>query len=84
MASAVMVSEGRLETRRYDTLGDLSDVPRSALREAMNMIGVVESRREMAYKVTCETRYHIGSIGTSSEPFARATRGQWDVENGLH
>ena len=75
---------GRLEIRRYYTLGDLSGVPRSALWEAMNMVGMVESRREMAGKVTFETRYYIGSIGTSAERFARATRGHWGVENGLH
>ena len=75
---------GRLETRRYYTLGDLSGVPRSALWESMNMVGMVESRREMAGKVTFETRYYIGSIGTSAERFARATRGHWGVENGLH
>jgi predicted transposase YbfD/YdcC len=75
---------GRLETRRYRTLGDLSGVPRSAMWEAMNMIGMVESRREVAGKVSFETRYYIGSIGTSAERFARATRSHWGVENGLH
>jgi predicted transposase YbfD/YdcC len=75
---------GRRESRRYRTLGDLSGVPRSALWTAMNMIGMVESRREVAGKVTVETRYYIGSIGTSAARFARATRGHWGVENGLH
>lgn len=75
---------GRVETRRYRTLGDLSGVPRSGVWEAMNMIGMVESRREVAGKVTLETRYYIGSIGTSAARFARAARGHWGVENGLH
>nr|WP_274600256.1 ISAs1 family transposase [Thiocystis violacea] len=75
---------GRLETRRYRTLGDLSGVARSALWEAMNMIGMVESRREVAGKVSIETRYFIGSIGTSAARFAHATRGHWGIENGLH
>ena len=73
-----------LETRRYRTLGDLSGVPRSALWEAMNMIGMVESRREVAGKVSIETRYFIGSIGTSAARFAHAVRGHWGIENGLH
>jgi predicted transposase YbfD/YdcC len=34
---------GRIETRRYRTLGDLSGVPRSALWKGMDMIGMVES-----------------------------------------
>ena len=75
---------GRIETRRYRTLGDLSGVPRSAVWEAMNMIGMVESHREVAGKVSIETRYYIGSIGTSAARFARAARGHWGVENDLH
>lgn len=75
---------GRVETRRYRTLGDLSGVPRSALWQAMNMIGMVESQREVEGKITQETRYYIGSIGTSVADFARATRGHWGVENELH
>ena len=75
---------GRLETRRYRTLGDLSGVPRSTLWAAMNMIGLVESRREVAGKVSIETRYFIGSIGASAARFAHAVRGHWGIENGLH
>ncbi len=75
---------GRRETRRYRTLGDLSGVPRSALWKAMNMIGMVESEREVNGKTTRETRFYIGSIGTDVETFARAVRGHWGVENQLH
>jgi predicted transposase YbfD/YdcC len=75
---------GRSETRRYRTLGDLSGVPRRALWEGMNMIGMVESRREVNGKVTTETRFYIGSIGTDVGCFARAARGHWGIENVLH
>jgi predicted transposase YbfD/YdcC len=75
---------GRVETRRYRTLGDLSGVPRSALWKAMNMIGMVESTRESDGKVSRETRFFIGSIGTGVADFARAVRGHWGVENDLH
>ena len=75
---------GRVETRRYRTLGDLSGVPRSALWQAMNMIGMVESQREVDGKISRETRFYIGSIGTSVTDFARAVRGHWGVENELH
>jgi predicted transposase YbfD/YdcC len=75
---------GRHETRRYRTLGDLSGVPRSALWEAMNMIGMVESERAVNGKITRETRFYIGCIGTDVETFARAVRGHWGVENQLH
>ena len=75
---------GRVETRRYRTLGDLSGVPRSALWQGMNMIGMVESQRTVDGKTTVETRYYIGSIGTDVACFARAVRGHWGVENVLH
>jgi predicted transposase YbfD/YdcC len=75
---------GRLETRRYRTLGDLSGVARSVLWEGMNMIGMIESRRDVAGKVSLETRYYIGSLGTSAERFTHAARGHWGIENGLH
>ncbi len=75
---------GRVETRRYRTLGDLSGVPRSALWKAMNRIGMVESTRESDGKVSRETRFFIGSIGTGVADFARAVRGHWGVENALH
>jgi predicted transposase YbfD/YdcC len=75
---------GRRETRRYRTLGDLSGVPRSALWEGMNMIGMVESRREVNGKVSTETRFYIGSIGTDVAGFARAARDHWGIENTLH
>jgi predicted transposase YbfD/YdcC len=75
---------GRRETRRYRTLGDLSGVPRSALWAAMNMIGMVESEREVAGTLTRETRFYIGCIGTDAKTFAGAVRAHWGVENRLH
>ena len=75
---------GRIETRRYRTLGDLSGVPRSALWRGMNMIGMVESQRTLDGKTSCETRFFIGSIGTDATCFARAVRDHWGIENELH
>jgi predicted transposase YbfD/YdcC len=75
---------GRIETRRYRTPGDLSAVPRSALWQGMNMIGMVESERTVEGKTTVGTRYYIGSIGTDVACFARAVRGHWGVENVVH
>jgi len=75
---------GRRETRRYRTLGDLSGVARSPLWKAMNMIGMVESERELNGKITRETRFYIGSIGTDAATFARTVRAHWGIENSLH
>jgi len=70
--------------RRYRTLGDLPGVSRSAGWKALNMIGMVESEREINGVTSRETRYYIASTGTDVSVFARAVRGHWDVENQLH
>jgi len=74
---------GRIEARRYRTLGDLSGVPRSAWA-GLNMLGMVESQRESDGKVSTECRFYIGSIGTDAACLARAVRGHWGIENDLH
>ena len=84
LIETVEQGHGRRETRRYRTLGDLSGVARSPLWEAMNMIGMVESERELKGKITRETRFYIGSIGTDAATFARAVRAHWGIENSLH
>jgi len=58
---------GRGETHRYRTLADLSGVPRHALWKGMNMIGMVESTRDVNGTCATETRYFIGSIGTDAK-----------------
>ena len=75
---------GRIETRRYRTLGELSGVGRSALWKGLNMLGMVESRGERDGKISTECRFYIGSIGTDVACFARAVRGHWGIENDLH
>mgnify|MGYP001821106796 CR=1 FL=1 len=77
-------NHGRVETRRYRTLGNLEGVPRSALWKGLNMIGMVESRREVDGQPSTEYRFYIGSIGTDAARFARAVRGHWGIENYLH
>jgi predicted transposase YbfD/YdcC len=75
---------GRVNTRRHRTLGDLAEVPRSALWQGINMIGMVESEHTVDGKTSVETRYYIGSIGTDVACFARAARAHWGIENTLH
>jgi predicted transposase YbfD/YdcC len=77
-------NHARVETRRYRTLGNLEGVPRSALWKGLNMIGMVESQREVDGKTSTEYRFYIGSIGTDAARFARAVRGHWGIENDLH
>ncbi|MBK1733650.1 ISAs1 family transposase [Thiococcus pfennigii] len=77
-------NHGRIETRRYYTLGHLDGLSRRALWKGLNMIGMVESQREVDGKTSTEYRFYIGSIGTDAERFARAVRGHWGIENDLH
>ncbi len=46
----------------------------SDLLEAMNMIGMVESHRDMTDKASIEPRYDIGSIVMSAARFADVVR----------
>ncbi|WPL10852.1 ISAs1 family transposase [Thiorhodovibrio litoralis] len=75
---------GRVETRRYRTLEDLSAVPHSEGWKGMNMIGMVQSERTCNGKITQETRYYIGSCGINADTFATAARGHWGIENAVH
>jgi predicted transposase YbfD/YdcC len=60
-------AHGRVETRRYRTLTDLSGVSRHPLWKGMNMIGIVESTGEINGKCSTETRHFIGSIGPDAQ-----------------
>ena len=84
LVETVEQGHGRIETRRYRTLGDLSGVPRSALWEGLNMLGMVESQREIDGQCSRECRFYIGSIGPDAQRFARAVRAHWGIENDLH
>ena len=77
-------AHGRVETRRYRTLGNLDGVPRSAVWTGLNMIGMVASDRKVDGTTSTEYRFYIGSIGTDAARFARAVRAHWGIENDLH
>jgi predicted transposase YbfD/YdcC len=78
---------GRIETRRYWTISDASHLqyldPKGEWA-GLRSIGMVEARREVGKKVTVETRYFLSSLSGDALEFARAVRGHWDIENGLH
>jgi predicted transposase YbfD/YdcC len=74
---------GRIETRTYkifssDSVLDLRNWP------GLKSIVKVESIRELADKVTSESRYYITSLELNVDKIARAVRGHWSVENSLH
>ena len=75
---------GRLEIRRYYQSDYLDWFADREQWEGLRSVGVVESIREIAGKVTCERRYYLSSLKPEVEIFARAVRGHWGVENKLH
>jgi len=77
-------SHGRTETRRYWTLTDLDGLSQSAQWVGLDMIAMVESRRELDGKTSAEHLFYIGSIGKDARRFAKAVRAHWGVENDFH
>lgn len=75
---------GRIETRRYYTVTALEGLRHREQWAGWNMIGMIESIRDLQGTVSKETRYYIGSIGEKAERFGQAVRSHWGVENGLH
>lgn len=75
---------GRVETRRYWTLGNLDGVSEAKHWKDLDMIGMVQAEREYDRKTSSEYRFYIGSIGTDAKRFANAVRSHWAVENNLH
>jgi len=75
---------GRIETRRYYQSAELDWFADRADWEGLNSVGMVESIREIGDQQTVERRYYLSSLPLDGEPFARAVRGHWGVENKLH
>ena len=75
---------GRLETRRYYQRADLDWFEDRAQWEGLRSVGMVEAIREAGGERTVERRYYLANLVLGMEPFARAVRGHWGVENKLH
>jgi predicted transposase YbfD/YdcC len=76
---------GRIEKREYflthDIDGIISDVQKW---KSVNAIGMALVYREEKGKTTITPRYYIIDYKISMSEFVKATRGQWDIECGLH
>lgn len=75
---------GRVETRRYTTIGDVDWFDEKSKWPKLTTFGMVESERDMGDQTTEETRYFISSLPNDAKRFAEAARGHWGIENGLH
>ena len=75
---------GRIEERRYWQSGQLEWFADRKEWEGLQSVGVVEARRTAGGKETVHRRYYLSSLKADAEKFAKAVRGHWGVENGLH
>jgi predicted transposase YbfD/YdcC len=75
---------GRVETRRYTTIGDVDWFEEKVKWQKLTSFGMVESERDTGDKITHETRYFISSLPSDAERFGEAVRGHWGIENSLH
>jgi len=77
-------NHGRHEIRRYWSLASEDLLVNTGPWVNLNMIGMMESQRTVDGETSIEYRYYIASIENSATEFARAVRGHWGIENGLH
>ena len=77
-------AHGRVEARRYWITEEINWLTHYPQWENLRSVGMVESIRDIAGKLTSERRFFIASIGADAETFARAVRGHWAIENTLH
>jgi predicted transposase YbfD/YdcC len=75
---------GRVEVRRYWQSQKLGWFVDRQAWEGLRSVGVVEARRTVGDKESVERRYYLSSLPAEVQTFARAVRGHWGVENGLH
>lgn len=81
---------GRLEIRRHDVVHDVAWLfpdakdPDRPPMPALATIGRVVARVEREGRTSLSTRYYLSSARLSAQAFAKAVRGHWAIENGLH
>ena len=76
-------AHGRIESRTYQLLTDITWLPGKEQWTGLNAIGMVKSKRMIQGEESIECRYYITSL-TEVEQFAYAVRKHWSIENQLH
>ncbi len=75
---------GRIELRRYWTIGVIDWLQDKDKWQGLRLIGMVQAERHEGEKFSREQRYYIASLDNSAKRFAQAVRGHWSIENSLH
>nr|WP_279221834.1 ISAs1 family transposase [Clostridium sp. JN-1] len=76
-------NHGRIETRKYYLVNDISWLDNKGNRKNIKSIGMVERERIVGDKETFERSYYITSL-ESIELFSKDVRQHWGIENKLH
>jgi len=82
--STVEKGHGRIETRRYWTMGNTEYLANAEKWAGLKSIGMVESQRNINGSISIEQRYYILSIESDVQRFAESVRSHWSIENKLH
>jgi len=75
---------GREETRRYWSAPVPERASRALLWPGLQSVGMVEATRTVRGAATTMQRHFVSSLAPDAEALARAVRGHWGIENGLH
>lgn len=75
---------GRIETRTTTVMHDIAWLQKTHNWPGLKHLIMVESSREIAGKITRETRLYITSLATTAAAMAGFIRGHWAIENSLH
>ncbi len=78
---------GRIEVRRYWTISDpefITFLNSKGKWAGLQSIGMVESQRTLAGRVSIEVRYYISSLPGEAVQLATAVRTHWEIENKVH
>ena len=82
--SKVEKGHGRIETRRYWTMGNTEYLIGAEKWIGLKSIGMVESERNLNGNISTEKRYYLLSIESDVHKFSDSVRSHWSIENQLH
>ena len=80
----VDADHGRIETRNYTVIHDVGWLQERHNWPGLKAVVVVESQREIAGKITSETRFYITSLVLLAIAIGPMIRAHWAIENSLH
>jgi predicted transposase YbfD/YdcC len=75
---------GRIETRRYWTMGNTEYLMDADKWRDLKSIGMVESERIINGNTSVEQRYYLLGFESDVHKFAESVRNHWSIENQLH